>query len=317
MSSAKKTKPSSRRPASAPAGRSRGWLLALLIIAGAFAAAWYGAWQYVRGRVLSSEEFWVTYDKVDITPLPEWIHSDIRAQVFRDASLDRPLSIADDDLVERVRGAFALHPWVAKVERVQKFHPARVQVEVVYRRPVCMVEVGDEPIPVDADGVALPREDFSPQEASRYPHLAGVESAPLGIAGTRWSDDRVLGGAEIAAALTEAWEKMGLSRIIVQKPPGSATSGRGFVVGLHDTPSFDLLTRNGTTIHWGRGPSGDAPGEIPVKEKVARLEQYLAEHGNLDSQPGGVGLDLSRPATPEPSGASKSLVPLQGPHRSR
>lgn len=269
--------------------------MVLLFIAGVFAGAWYGAWRYVRGRVLSSEDFWITYEKVDITPLPDWIHSDIRAQVFRDASLDRPLSIADDDLVERVRGAFALHPWVAKVERVQKFHPARVQVQLVYRRPVCMVEVAGELIPVDADGVALPREDFSSVETGRYPRLTGVEGAPLGIAGTRWNDDRVLGGAEIAAALAEAWEKMGLRRIVVKRVRG---------VGLHDAPSFDLLTRNGTTIPWGRGPSGDAPGEIPIKEKVARLEQYLAEHGNLDSQPGGAGLDLSRPATPGP------LIPL-------
>jgi hypothetical protein len=244
--------------------------------------------------VLSSEDYWITHEKVDITPLPDWVHSDLRRQVFRDASLDR-LSIADDDLVERIRGAFALHPRVAKVERVQKFHPARVQVELVYRRPVCVVEIAGEPIPVDADGVALPREDFSSPEASRYPRLTGIETAQLGIAGTRWSDDRVLGGAEIAAALVEAWEKMGLSRIVAKKSQGA---------GLHETPSFDLVTRKETTIPWGRGPSGDAPGEKAVKEKVAQLERYLAEHGSLDSQPGGAGLDLTQPIAPGP------LVPL-------
>jgi hypothetical protein len=255
----------------------------------------------VRSRVLSSEDYWLTREKTEITPPPEWITTDIRLQVFRDAGLDRPLSIADDDLVERIRNAFASHPWVAKVGRVQKFQPARVEVDLVYRRPVCMVEIAGEPTPIDAEGVVLPREDFSTVEASRYPLLVGIDEAPLGIAGARWNDDRVIGGAEIAAALGGDWGKMSLSRIVVAKPSG---------VGPHETPTFDLLTRNGTRIRWGRGPSGDAPGEVAVKEKVARLEAYLAEHGSLDGQPGGVGLDLTRPAAPADLHSTEPLIPL-------
>jgi hypothetical protein len=290
----------SRRPSDAPAGWVGARLIVLLAIVGAFAAAWYATWRYVRTRVLASEDFLITFEKVEITPPPEWIHSDIRVQVFRDASLDRPLSIADDDLVERLRGAFALHPWVAKVERVQKFHPARVEVQLVYRRPVCMVEVAGEWSPIDADGVVLPREDFSPVETARYPRLTGVDTLPPGIAGTRWNDIRVLGGAEIAAALVASWEKLGLSRIAARKPSGA---------GLVDAPTFDLVTRHGTTIPWGRAPGGDAPGEIPIPDKIARIERYLAEHGSLESQPGGVGLDLSWPEGSQPTGDAP-LVPL-------
>lgn len=301
MPTSKRVSSPSRRPTAAPAGRTGGRLIVLLVIVGAFAGAWYATWRSVRARVLSSDDFLVTFEKVEITPLPEWIHTDIRVQVFRDASLDRPLSIADDDLVERVRGAFALHPWVAKVERVQKFHPARVQVQLVYRRPVCMVEVAGEWIPVDAEGVVLPREDFSPVEAARYPRLTGIDTVPPGIAGTRWNDARVLGGAEIAAALADSWEQLGLSRIVAKRPTGS-----GFV----EVPSFELLTRKGTAIAWGRAPSGDAPGEIPIPEKIARIQRYLAEHGSLESQPGGVGLNLSRPESSQPTGAATPLVPL-------
>lgn len=301
MPSSKRVASPPRRPPAAPAGRTGARLLVLLVILGAFAGGWYGTWRYVRARVLSGEDFLVTFDKVEITPPPEWIHTDIRVQVFRDASLDRPLSIADEDLVERIRGAFALHPWVAKVERVQKFHPARVEVQLAYRRPVCMVEAAGEWIPVDAEGVVLPREDFSPVEAGRYPRLIGIDTVPPGIAGTRWNDARVLGGAEIAAALASSWEKLGLGRIVAKKPPG---------VGSVDAPSFDLVTRDGTVIPWGRAPSGDAPGEIPIPEKIARLERYLAEHGSLESQPGGAGLDLSRAERSRPGESVGPLVPL-------
>jgi len=310
MSPAKKGSSSSRRetPPSArggstprvfPPGRP---LIFLVIIAGLFGGAWYGAWRQWGNRGLLSEDYLLTDKKTEITPLPDWIHTDICAQVFRDASLDPPLAITEDDLVQRIRSAFALHPWVAKVERVQKFHPARVKVDLVYRRPVCMVEIADELTPVDAEGVVLPREDFSTPEASRYPRLVGIDTAPLGVAGARWGDDRVLGGAEIAAALADQWDKLGLKSIVAAKPAG---------IGLRETPTFALLTRGGSRIAWGRAPSGDAPGEIPPKDKVARLEKYLADHGSLESQPGGIGLDLSRPTATEGSGASAPLVPLR------
>jgi len=73
--------------------------------------------------------------------LPEWIHCDLRAEIFRSAALDGPLSIMDEDLAERIAVACALHPWVARVRSVRKYHPARVVVELDYRRPVLMVEV--------------------------------------------------------------------------------------------------------------------------------------------------------------------------------
>jgi hypothetical protein len=274
----------------------------LIVIAGLFGGAWYAAWRQWGSRTLSSDDYLLTDKKTQITPLPDWIHTDICAQVFRDASLDPPPSIIDDDLVQRVRGAFSLHPWVAKVERVQKFHPARVKVDLVYRRPVCMVEIGNELIPVDAEAVILPREDFTAPEASRYPRLVGIDTAPLGVAGARWNEDRVLGAAEIAAALADQWEKLGLKSIVAEKLLGT---------GVRETPRFELLTRGGTRIPWGRAPSGDAPGEIPPKDKVAKLENYLANHGNLESQPGGVGLDLSRPNSAEGSGVPAPLVPLR------
>ena len=57
--------------------------------------------------------------------LPAWIHSDIRGEVFRDPKLGGPLSIMDDDLVDRIKEAFAEHPWVAKVSRRHaSIHPA-------------------------------------------------------------------------------------------------------------------------------------------------------------------------------------------------
>lgn len=281
-------------------GRPIALLLAILAL---FGAAWYVAWQSVRSRVFSSDAYWLDAQHIEITPLPDWIHTDLCSQVFRDASLDRPLSITEADVIERIRSAFAMHPWVAKVERVQKFHPARVRVDLVYRRPVCMVDLAGELIPVDAEGVVLPSADFTPVEASRYMRLVGIDSRPLGPAGTRWGDPRVVGGAEIAAALGDLAEQTRPVQIVAAASPPAA--------GLREAALFELLARDGTRIRWGWAPSRHAPGEPAAASKVARLKQYLAEHGCLEGQPGQTILDLGRLETPESPGPATPWVPLR------
>lgn len=272
-------------------------LLALALL-GLFAGLWVVGWSKVRQRVLASEAYWLKLENVEVTPLPEWIHTDVRAEVIRDASLDRPLSIMDSDLVERIANAFKMHPWVAEVRQVRKHHPARVTVELDYRCPVCMVQVPGGLLPVDAQGVLLPSTDFSPLEAGRYPRLVGIDSAPVGPPGERWGDARVAGAAEIAAAFGPAWERLGLERIVCTT---AISAGR-----VQDE-TYELLTRGGTRVLWGRAPSAEIPSEVPAAEKVARLEKYAAQRGSLDGPNGPGDLDIRtlEPARSDPRTAIK------------
>jgi len=278
-------------------GRGRPAVLAVLLTT-AFFAAWYYGWQQVGQEVLSSDQYSLTMDRVDITPLPEWIHADVRAEVFRDASLDRPLSIMDDDLNKRIFDAFSLHPWIAEVCRVTKHHPARVKVELVYRRPVCMVLASGELLPVDAEGVLLPTGDFSPVEAAKYPQLVGIETVPVGPPGTRWGEAKVAGGARIAAVLGPVWQQLGLSRIVASSM---------VEIGRDDAYTYELFTRSGTRIIWGRAPGPDPPGEIPAVDKVAWLTRYYKENGTLDGVDGPQTLDVRKlrsvPITPRTAAA--------------
>ncbi len=274
-------------------GRGRPVTLAVLtalVLLSAWCAVWHSTG--VREYIFTFGDYEVTPQKVEITPLPDWIHTDIRSEVFRNASLDGPLSIMDEDLAERVAGAFSLHPWVAKVRRVTKHHPARLVVELDYRRPVCMVEVPNGLLPVDAWGVLLPVADFSPVEASRYPRLVDIKTVPVGTVGECWGDARVIGGAEIAAALREAWAELKLSQIVPSAP--LATS-------VGEASTYTLLTRGGTRIRWGRAPSTSAPGELPAADKVARLKEYVTRHGTLEGREGPQELDVhSLPVSSRP-----------------
>ena len=205
MSAVKKQASSSPAPAwlrnlfSWLLGRGRPMLVVAVLI-GLFGGGWYWTWRRIGPRILGSSEYRVGPEQVEITPLPPWIHSDIRAEVFRSPTLDGPLSILDADLAERFYKAFTQCAWVAKVVSVTKRHPALVKVELTYRKPVGMVEVRGGVLPVDSEGVLLPQGDFSPIEATRYPRLVGAEREPAGPPGRSWGDAAVVGGAEIAAA---------------------------------------------------------------------------------------------------------------------
>jgi hypothetical protein len=248
-----------------------------LAIGVVFFGGWYGVWRGVGQHVLSSKEYWLTLEKVTITPLPPWIKDDIREKVFSDASLDGPLSIMDKDLTDRIAEAFSLHPWVAKVDRVRKYYPAGVTVDLQYRRPVCAVEVvvgGTVQLrPVDAQAVVLPKDDFSPVELSQYPRLVGMNTLPIGMDGAHWGDPRVLGAAQITAALGEDWARLGLDRIMATTAPEP---------GASDAWQYELVTRRGTRVVWGRSPEHALANELSMADKVQRLKQYAAEHGSLD-----------------------------------
>lgn len=258
---------------------------AALLVAVLF-GAWYMVWLKVGDQVLSSDQYVVGSHQVEIvTPRPDWIHTDVRSEVFRNASLDGPLSIMDRRLTERIADAFSLNPWVAKVVRVTKHAPARVEVELVYRRPVCMVQVSGDLLPVDAHGVLLPygNDDFSPGDKGRYLRLVGIDTAPVGTVGECWGDVRVVGGAEIAAALGEFWKELNLQQIVPSAP---------LATGVAEEPTYTLVTRRGTEIVWGPAPGTNSPGELPAADKVARLRKYAQQHGSLDGNGGPQRLDI-------------------------
>lgn len=251
--------------------------LAIVLLAGAVTAMW----REVGEQVLSSHDYIVAAEDLDIGELPPWIHSDITSQAFEclQTSGGR-ISIMDNDAVERVAKAFSLHPWVKRVVKVSKHHPAKIRVELEYRRPACMVVVkmadgSDGLCPVDTQGVYLPTADFSSVEARRYPWLTGFRtSAPAGGAGHHWGDERVVGAAEIAAAFQDDWTKLGLERIEPVTPERTAYQG------VYD---YLLFTRGGTKIIWGRPPGSELPSEAAAADKIAKLKEFAEVRGSLDS----------------------------------
>ncbi len=258
-------------------GPGRTFALAVLMLA-MFVAACYWGWQEVHGDVLALPEYMLSPKDIVVTDHPEWLSFDIREKAFQNASLQQNLSIMDPDLNERIASAFSVHPWVAKVNRVTKRYPSTVVVDLEYHHPVCVVEIGDSKIPVDVEGTALPPSDLPQSQIDRYPLLVcpGL-STPRGLPGDQWGDPRVVGAAEIAAALGDRWKTCRFVRIT---PVAVSESSRvGDVV-------YRLHTANGTVVVWGAPPGVKTPGQPTTAEKLAYLDEELRRYGTLEGHDG-------------------------------
>lgn len=228
-------------------------------------------WTEVGPHVVADERFSLRAEDISVTPPPDWVKGDVVHEAIRDASLDGPLSILDDDLCQRLAKAFAMHPWVAKVDRVQKRAGPAVQAVLAYRRPVCMVEVPDGKakvglFPIDAEGVLLPADGFAPREAAAYPRLGGIPPGAWGAVGARGRDANIAAGAALAEVLFEAWPSLGLERFFPERGPAGAVL-------------FVIETKRGDRVIWGSSPGRESGSEPPAADKLARLQQLLGEPG--------------------------------------
>ena len=131
---------------------NRALVLTAIVVIAAIAASVYG-WRRWGEPATHSSEYVVTGERISVTPQPTWIHANVKAEVLRSLT-GAKLELLDGQLVEKIAHAFALHPWVAKIIRVEKQYPARVNVELEYRRPVLVVH--------DPPGLHAPQERGPP-----------------------------------------------------------------------------------------------------------------------------------------------------------
>jgi hypothetical protein len=267
--------------------RPRVWIcLALLLGLG---VGTHFLWLRTAPVISRDPQYLLSAERIKITPPPAWIRSDIKSQVLRDSGLIGTVSLLDDwdSLSRRVKDAFALHPWVASVERITRRLPSSLVVELKYRRPVAAVESGDSTgvmfLPVDEQGFRLPEGDLTETECRYLPRVSGVQGRPL--VGDKWDDPRVLGGVRLATQLADVWQQLRLVEILANVP-NSSRDDKPFY-------TFELVTSGGTRIIWGATPGQESSiGESPFEQKRKRLIDYATQHGKLETLDGPAVLDV-------------------------
>jgi hypothetical protein len=220
----------------------------------------------------------------------------VKAEVVRSLA-GAKLELLDPQLVEKIAEAFAFHAWVAKVVRVEKRFPARVDIELEYRRPVLAVKLdvpGEEGLLfLDRQSVLLPSADFAPSQAKDYLRIVAGGETPTSVYGTPWGSERIAGAALVAAALENRWQPLGVYSIVAAR-----TNGIEYV--------YELRTQDEKTrIIWGASPGHESNGEPTAAQKIAVLEQYVREKGPLDKLSAPAVVDL-RSLAGEPKKAATS-----------
>ncbi|WP_147274159.1 cell division protein FtsQ/DivIB [Bremerella cremea] len=260
-------------------------LLLCVVIIAAFVLMMIAGWNHYADKFASREEFLLSPRDILINKQPSWIHSNVLIETIEKNKFPEQLNLRDRELTAKIATTFSYHPWIRKVNKVVKQYPAKVLVDVEYRRPVAMVEVayadkkGNQLrglVPIDAEGFLLPDTDFSPAEAIQYPCILIDSKKPSADMGKKWEDPRIADAASIAVELLPYWNDLKLKRIVLTTEGGS---------------HFELELADNTRIIWGSPPGKELPQEAMAKHKVQVILQKAAE-ASLSSNQAQPSLDL-------------------------
>ena len=259
-------------------------LIGLILVLAIFAGLGILGWYFAKDRIRSQQKYRLIADNIIVPMPPDWVPDKFVEEVLQNSDLNKTY-LLDNTLPKKLAEAFAAHPWVERVDHVVLRYPSGADVQLSYRVPVALVEIPQRGmLPVDRNGILLPPDYLSDTLSDRWSkHLViqGVQSMPLGSAGTPWGDPMVQAAAQLAAALSDVAEPLKLTRII----PKTETIPVGTRIVCQ------LRTVGGMEIHWGTFVADDPKIEAKKKKLWDLHDQFHA----LDNIPATFRpVDLSR-----------------------
>jgi hypothetical protein len=261
------------------------WWLACALLAVVFLP--YLPW--MTPDLSSRPEYQVDWTSVDVSPPPRGVPPRVVDEVRAQSKLPERLSLLQPGLASELAHAFSGHPWIERVDRVEVKRQRRIDIDLTYRRVALVVETSRGFYPIDRQSVLLPPTDFAPEDVNKLPVCRNAKTLPQGAAGERWGDVVIECAAQIADAIAPGgdvdrnWKRLGLAAIIAPVPTTADP--------LPEDLSFDIVTKGGSLIRWGRAPGADTL-EPSVEQKIARLGQVVQNQGSLDAPGGPFKIDI-------------------------
>ena len=249
-------------------------LIALIFVLTFFAGLGLLGWYFVEKKIRIKPEYRLNAESITVTPPPNWVSERFIEEVLRTSGLNNTGYLLDKTLPQQLAEAFIAHPWVERVEQVELRYPSGAEIKLTYRVPIALVETpGRGVLPVDRHGFLLPSEylaETSSDQQSRYFTIQGIQSLPLGAAGTPWGNPLVQTAAQLAEALMDIAEPLTLAKII--SPTESVPRTRAI---------WQVQTATGTEFHWGTF----VPNDPATETKKKRLRDLHDQFRSLDNVP--------------------------------
>jgi hypothetical protein len=204
--------------------------------------------QWARDRLRGNDRYAVAMTDIDCAAPPGLDRQAFLEEVQYLANLPDKLDLLDDELPRKLAEALELHPWVARVERVEKVSPSGLRAEITFRIPALAIELGEGRRAVDAEGTLLPIAAYS----SRLPLLEGPARSDK--PGAIVIDRRVAAAAATVGYLRPHWKQLALEGCTVSVEDGQVS----------------FKTKN-LRVLWGQQPGREDEGEATAGEKRRRL----------------------------------------------
>ena len=236
----------------------------LLLLIGYFSWLFYGAPHYEKTFYgLAKENVLLTQ--------PEWIRSSVTEEVFTVNGLEN-ISIFDNQAAAVIARAFDSHPSIRKTHQVQLVAGGQVLVKAEFRQPVAMVHCEGEDgnssfLPIDKDGVLLPRENFQESDVPKYIwiYASGIRESDNRLEGRRFGDPRIEQAAQLCGFLAPHRENTMIRRVHVY---ASSQAQKGWVFELMTASGVD---KSGPRIKWGCAIGLEGISEPSANAKLSRL----------------------------------------------
>lgn len=239
----------------------------------------YFGWYYYGAQHLDRTLYALQVDNIELTPSPPWIHTDLKAQVYRDNGLSQ-VSLLEPQATATIAHAFDSHVWIKSTNRVRKLSGGKVTVDVTYRRPAAMVfyepQLGAPSsgaprglcYPVDEEGVVLPGDEFASKQVHDYFMIYAPNAAPAGKR-MAFGDERIAAALSLCKLLEPQRVPLKLDCIYVE--PDSIDQQ----LGGFNSWVMHILTEEKREIVWGHAPGKETKDEPSVEEKLVSLRTWL------------------------------------------
>jgi len=225
---------------------------------------------------------WPRYEDPSVHERETWLPDALQGRIVARArealgSSPDPFSIAP---LRRLSRALGESGWFETEPRVERLGEGVVRVRGTWRTPAAVVRVGEREYLIDGAARRMPVDYPSGRDDQTTRAILGVRAeVPRHADGspdyqTPWRSERI----EAALALLEVlrpqafWEQ-------VRAIDVSEFGARG---GL-----LVIVTDRGSRIEWGSRPDEFAPGEVSVRDKLARLASFYSTpapgEGHIDA----------------------------------
>jgi hypothetical protein len=226
--------------------------------------------QALRARLRQHDRYTTAFADIECPTPVVMRREQFLEEVRKGADLPERLPVLDEGLADRLKAAFAKHPWVEQVEQVQIGRDRKIEIDLRFRTPALAVPLADGTCAVDAHGILLPAN----ANVVGLPVWRGPSGLPAGKTGEYWGDAALEGTAEAVGVLRPYQERMHLA---------AALTANGEVV---------ITTSNGSRVLWGRPPGKEKDGEAIAPVKCERLLEYCRKNGDLDHPDGACEYDV-------------------------